>query len=263
MKLNKLISITALCLALAGTTACKDDPSYAPITLDYETESLTGMDGNTLTISPFSTGVDFRIDGGDGNYVITNNSEEQLDYRYDGNTLTVIPKKLGNGSLTVADRSGNSFTLQVTVAYPEETLNIESVSASISGGSLTLEQVNKLQNDIQAASLVQAGGKYIFTYTNKEQTEGQVAVYPDAESNALHGIFSKDDPQPGTTGVNLHITLVGDEIYDFLLQTETTGGRTEVIAPRILKQDVTDTYKGIYTNLEKAYCIQHIPEELR
>ena len=96
-----------LCLTLAITalsfSSCKDD-DYPPITLtSVSSEAL--LENNTLEIPLFSPGVSFYIMGGNGSYIIEAPSTDKIDYRYDGNQLTILPQALGNASLTIKWRA--------------------------------------------------------------------------------------------------------------------------------------------------------------
>lgn len=254
-----------LCLTLALITlsfsSCKDD-DYPPITLtSVSGEAL--LENNTLEIPLFSQGVSFYIVGGNGSYIIEAPSTDKIDYRYDGNQLTVLPKALGTASLTISDRAGNYMTLQVNVSYPETTYQISEVTGIARGGGLTQDQTLALQNEIEANSPVQAGGKYVFTYTNESRSEGMVTLYTDKTgTNERHGIFTQTASDNGD--LHIHIELTGGTSYDLILSTSfnpDTESRTEMTPGHVLWQDVTNVYRSLYPALEKAYCLQYIPGE--
>ena len=239
-----------LCLTLAITalsfSSCKDD-DYPPITLtSVSSEAL--LENNTLEIPLFSPGVSFYIMGGNGSYIIEAPSTDKIDYRYDGNQLTILPQALGNASLTISDRAGNYMTLQVNVSYPETTYHVSEVAGIAQGGGLTQDQTLEIQNDIEANSPVQAGGKYVFTYTNESRSEGMVTLYADKDNGDQ----------------KIHIELTDGKSYDLILSysfNPDTMTKTEMTPGRILWQDVTDVYRSLYPALEKAYCLQSIPGE--
>lgn len=265
--MKKIILQSICCLALlAGIvsfTSCKDD-DYAPISLVIAPDSSINFSNNALSLSPFSPGVTFHIQGGDGSYIIASPNTAVIDYRYNGDELTVIPKGLGKATLNISDRSWNTYSLQITVAYPETTYGIESVEGIVDGGELTQNQLLAIKADIESNSLVQAGGKYVFTYTEKDFSAGIVTIYPSASDNhTLHGIFTKS---VNGNQEQIHIELTDGNVYDYILTVSPIlsgyhASRTEIIPERVLLQDVTGTYQSTYPALEKAYCVLHIPGE--
>lgn len=253
-----------LLAGIVSFASCKDD-DYGAIFLSLSSEADLDFTDSVLTLSPYSAGATFHISGGDGMYVITNPDTTVIDYRYDGNVLTVIPVGLGSAELNITDRAWNRYTLQVTVAYPETTYTISRIEGVVQGAELTQSQTLAIQRDIESAPLVQAGGKYVFTYTDKEAASGIVTIYPSAStSNMLHGIFTQTED---TDQTQIHIVLTDGSTYEFILGMTSVllpgydDSRMETSPARVLMQDVTETYRSLYPALEKAYCVQHIPGE--
>ena len=265
MKFNLYTHILIALFTCFICFSCKDDEHYTPISLSYIGEGTSPLsDNNTMTISPFNEGEPFHINGGNGIYTINNHTPEKIDYRYDGNVLTIIPISLGDATLSITDRVGNNFILNVTVAYPNTILNVNEIYAIVTGGELTQNQAKEIENSIINRSLVEKGGKYIFTYTNQSLTEGLVSVYPsETSSTALLGIFKQDKRTIDEEGISIHITLTVGSSYDYLLTYHVPDNRTETYPTVYLQQDVTEDYKGLYPNLDRAYRIQTIPGESR
>ncbi len=264
MKKNILKGLLCLTLAIASLpfSSCKDD-GYPPITLTSVSSETPSLEENVLEMPLFSEGISFYIAGGNGSYVIENPDTDKIDYRYDGNQLTILPKALGTASLTISDRAGNYMTLQVHVSYPETTYEISKVSGIARGGGLTQDETLDIQHAIVANAFVQAGGKYVFTYTNESHTEGMVTLYADGTgTDERHGIFTQTAQDNGD--LRIHIELTGGTDYDLTLTysfNPNTGTKSEMTPERILWQDVTDTYRSSYPELEEAYCLQYIPGE--
>ena len=261
--LLKSLLYTILLAGIVSLASCKDD--YPPISL------AVSLDGNSisftdevLVMSPYSAGVSFRISGGDGMYLINNLDTAVIDYRYNGNELTVIPVGLGDAELVITDHEWNKYTLQVSVAYPETIYEIGDVEGVVYGADLTQSQTLAIRTDIETNAPVQAGGKYVFTYTDKGGTSGIVTIYPSASSgNTLHGIFTE---KIALQQSEIHIELTDGSTYNYILEVASAasvpiGSRTGIIPARVLWQDVTETYRSLYPALEKAYCVQHIPSE--
>lgn len=264
MRKNILKSLLCLTLALAALpfSSCQDD-GYPPITLTSVSGETPLSGNNVLEIPLFSEGISFYIAGGNGSYIIEDPDTDKIDYRYDGNRLTILPKALGTASLTISDRAGNYLTLQVDVSYPETTYQISEVRGIARGGGLTQDQTSALQNEIEASSPVQAGGKYVFTYTNKDNTEGMATLYTDGtNANERHGIFTQTALENGD--FRIHIGLTDGTDYDLILSDTfhpDIESKSEMTPGHFLWQDVTDVYRSLYPALEKAYCLQYIPGE--
>lgn len=260
MKIKHLIGGALLSLCLATFfTSCSDDDNYSPITLSYAEEGDSPLtNGNNLTISPFSDGESFRIIGGNGAYTINNDNENVVDFRFDGNVLTVMPKTLGEVSLRISDHAGNRLTLNITVAYPEVTYPIGHVYAEIAGGALTLDEKKIIEAAIISASAVKPTGKYVFTYTQPNMTEGIVSIYPTENTTAQFGTFELNKPvsEQGDTEIQIHLTNNMEFTYILTEMTNSEG------TYKVFQEDVTDTYKGNFPNLTKAYCMQIVSDKL-
>lgn len=259
--LLKYLLYIVLAVNVLSFTSCGDD-DYAPISLSLPSGSNTNlMIDNILQLNPFSTGETYHIQGGDGAYIIEIADTAIADFRYDGNRLTIFPKGIGETSLTISDRSWNTYTLQVIVAYTEVTYEIADVEGVVYGGDLTQNQVNAIRADIEANSPVKAGGKYVFTYTERNEKAGIVSICPSASDNRiLHGIFTET---ANGDQHRIHIELTDGTEYDYTLTVPSalTGpmSRLDPIPVRILLQDVTENYRPLYPALEEAYCVQYIP----
>lgn len=255
-----IAGVMTLCV-LAMLPACKDDHPYHPIQLVYagqETSPLTA--DNNLSISIFSEGEEFRIAGGNGQYLIDNQDPAIADFRYDGNLLTLLPHKLGKTDLTVSDHTGNSLTVHVTVGYPTVTYLIEKMSGIAYGGELTQNMTKEIQEDILRNALVKEGGKYVFTFTQQDLMHGLVTVYPTDAENPLNGIFEQDKTQVDEQGVKIRLTLTDGQAIQFMLKqmNPAPAAADTLTGGYFIQQDLTEKYKGQYPELEQACLIQHL-----
>lgn len=99
--------------------SCDKDKTYNPITLSYDADGIV-FDNQTRLISVplFGKSLPILINGGDGDFSITNDSEF-VDCALDGKTLIIYAISPGTGSVVIKDNSHNSYTLQVTVSNKE------------------------------------------------------------------------------------------------------------------------------------------------
>ena len=235
---------------LLGLTSCNDE-DYEPITL----EVLSGagqLDNNVLNLDAFSPGESFYIVGGNGRYLIENQSKDIVDYRYDGHTLTFIPVGVGEATVIISDQAGNKMTLTIkidnhTSFYQVYDLKITECKV---GEDMTVGQLNELKKQILEKSIVKAGGQIRFTYFNQEQNLGNVTIHPTPSGRPLTGNFHEE-------------TKINEEKISYQEFTITFADNSTVVwklinysteeqANMVIKEDVTKSFKGAYPQLEKA-----------
>lgn len=257
MKIRTLFQIVCISSCFAFFPACSDDEGYTPIMLSYVEEGASPIQENMLTINSFDEdGVPFRIVGGDnGRYVIHNSNPQIIDCDYNGDILTFIPIVNGNATVKITDYSGNSYTLQIKVAYPTQTYKIEEIQTHIEGGELTGNDIETIKADIIKQILVEEGGSYVFTFENKEQTHGTVTIHPTEYSNPLGGNF-KYIQEEGYDYTIVQIELSDDTSYRYILKPYPDSPQAEENLRMSFEEDITDTYKGRYPALEKAFSYQ-------
>lgn len=274
MKIRQFISLLLLAVSTMFFNACKDS-SLPPITLAYTADGKTLLsDDHTVYLSPFEKeGINLYILGGNGVYSIESNPNTQIaDYRFNGkNMISIHPifddnsgkVNIGTTNMIISDRGGNTFVLNIVVEYPEKTYTIKKVGTIINGDNLTLKEKNEIESQIIKSNPVKDGGRYVFTYTNKELTEGTVKIYTTANAiTPSDGIFKQNKSAIDKEGINIRIDLTGGNFYLLNLNYILTNGDNSEQSDLIFKQNVTETYKGEYPTLKEAYGIQLIPAEL-
>ena len=97
-----------------------------------------------------------------------------------------------------------------------------------------------------------SGGKFEFTYISKEFNNGNVSIWPTESDDCISGIFNQsnsfdDDLKIPTT--EFKIMLPSNNSFQ---EIELNLYEQSEENKYILSQDVTDIYKGQYSNLEKA-----------
>lgn len=241
---------------LLGFTSCNDE-DYAPIQL----ETLDGsgkLDNNMLQVDAFSKGESFCIIGGNGRYVIENKSENIIDYRYDGHTLTIIPVGTGQASLVIHDHAGNQMTLSIEVKNPTSFYTVTGLDAEAYGDLMTGGEMKQVKQLMMEESLVKVGGDILFTYTDAEHNQGSVTIHPTPSGRPVSGIFQEkrkfnDQKVPY---VEITITLADYREIKWKMLNSTDEAGKEML----LQEEVTNTYKGKFPQLEEAkltYTITH------
>lgn len=255
-----------LIVVILSFMACKDD--HGLIYLISATDHQQITDGK-LEINLFSKGEKFLIRGGEGNYTIKNENEEIVDYRYDGDTLTFIPVSIGATTTLIADRSGNSYTLSISVNNPQSNYRVDSISATVEGDELTKGEEAELIARITEDAPVQPGGRMLFTYSDASLTYGDLKIFPNNTGNYQIGIFERTLKYAEDTGEpyqQIEAEMAGStkKTYTFMLfedeasSAQTTTGQEETATVSLIKEDVTAQYKGEFSGLTKAYCIYHL-----
>ena len=245
----------ASCL-LIGFTACNDE-DYAPIQLQV-LNSQEQLDNNTFQLNAFSEGESFAIIGGNGRYVIENKNQDIIDYRYDGNTLNIIPVGVGTATIIISDHAGNQMTLTIEVSNPTTAFKVVAVNAEAYGDSMTGGDMKLLGKQILDEALMKIGGDMLFTYTNKENSMGSVAIHPTPAGHPVVGTFKQEQKFSGSNVPyqEFEIHLADNRVITWQLLNYTT----EVEKEMLLQEDVTPIYATKYPALEKAtltYTITH------
>ena len=256
MKLKHLLAFVAFITCMLGTfTACSDS-DYAPISLVNVNDQGDRIEKNTLVINAFNQGTSFYIQGGDGHYTIKNNSADIVDYRYNGKELTFIPVGLGTGTIVIADFAGNSMVLTIEVTNRESTYFVQELNSEVSGDRLFVGDKDELEKKIIKDSFVKVGGRYTFTFTDPTQSLGSVAIYPTDSGKPISGVFCMEEKytERGVKYEEFSITFADKTEHILMLIKNSKNDQTEYV----FQEDVTETYKANYPELEKAWLIQKV-----
>ena len=240
-----------------GLSSCGNDP-LPPV-------KLVGMDqvqeyhsADTILLDAFHEGLPFEIKGGNGMYTIENSHENIVECRYDGKTLTFIPEGLGVATVLISDHLGNNLLIYVKVANHEEVFQIKSLLSDAYGAKMTMEEVARLKERIKEESTVQIGGRYIFTYRDKKQSEGGVTIFAKETDKPLSGIFKTEQKfsEEGKRYEEYLITLSSGIVHKLMLMEYILQeGATPI---KVFREDVTSQYRLDYTELTKAELIQEL-----
>ena len=100
-----------------------------------------------------------------------------------------------------------------------------------------------------------AGGRFVFTFADKEHSTGDVKIYPEATGNYKVGIFTRMTKYDEDTGESYDcIQIRMADSTDGKLTFHITGNDTEYV----FREDVTDQYRGSYPALEEAARIYRL-----
>ncbi len=270
MKTIHCIYYIILTVVFSLITSCKD--KYSPIYLVSVADHAQITDGY-LELNSFSTGDKYLIRGGNGNYLIKNENETVVDYRYDGDTLTLLPVSIGKAHAVIADRSGNSYSLSISVNNPEDIYVVDSLSSEVEGDDLTKGEEAELKARIFEDSPVQPGGRFQFTYTDASLAYGDVKLYPGITGNYTIGLFERTLKYTEDTGEpyqQIKAEMAGSTRlqYTFMLienqtpsSSDTTSHKEENTTVSLIKEEVTAQYSGEFRGLTRAYRVYHLTKQ--
>lgn len=250
------------CILLFAACKNNDGPIYL-VSVDNQQKITDG----TIELSLFSTGEKFYIRGGEGNYTLKNGDATIADYRYNGETLTFLPMSIGQTSITISDREGNSYTVSILVNNPTDEYRVESIDAEVEGDNFN----RTLKARIVEESPLQAEGRISLVYSDASLSYGELRIFPNSTGNYQPGIFEctlRYTEDTGEPYLRIEATMAGStkQQYTFMLfENETTAEGTaasesaeDTTTVYFIKEDVTDQYNGEFNGLTKAYRIYHL-----
>jgi hypothetical protein len=180
------------------------------------------------------------------------------------NYILFEPVGVGNATVTIYDSSGESYVLNVVVAYKTEHIVISQLDATVVGEAMTAGEQEELKEKALATIPVKAGGGYKFVYTQGDELEGQegvAVVYPEKygqdgiEVTFRHMVIKKDDGCAYLTYV-LHYN---DTVRTFIFMNyDKPVVRTSPPVDIQLAEDLKEQYLADYPNVEQVYTSQII-----
>ena len=255
MKLKPMMWILLIMLSTFGWISCNKETN--------EQLSLANIENNVTKLYYGSKG-GVTIIGGDGKYSFSCESpllKAEMTYR---NYILFEPLGVGDAIVTIKDSSGNSYILNVTVAYKSEAIVVAKLDAIVVGDNLTVGNQRELKEKALATIPVKVGGGYKFVYTESEdqdETNGIVFIYPDKYGNeGIEGTFERvmikgDDGSYSHVAYSLHYRDINHKFVRWL--TKPTGQSPEY-QPAQFSEDLKEQYKTAYPNVEQVYTSQII-----
>lgn len=139
-----------LLLVALMTVSCDKEKTYEPITLLYNAYGpVFDNQSRLISVPLFGESLPIFINGGDGNFSITNNSEF-VGCTLDGKRLIIYAVAPGTGSVVIKDNSRNIYTLQVKVLSNEANQVKVSSYAIVKGVNMDVIRKATLERKIAA-----------------------------------------------------------------------------------------------------------------
>ncbi len=255
MKLKPIMWILLILFSTFGWMSCKKETK--------EQLSLANIENNVTKLY-YGTKGGVTIIGGDGNYSFSFESpllRAEMTYR---NYILFEPLGVGDAAVTIKDSSGNSYILNVTVAYKSEAIVVAKLDAIVVGDNMTVGSQKELKEKALATIPVKVGGGYKFVYTEGEdhdKTNGIVFIYPDKYGNdGIEGTFERvmikgDDGNYSHVTYSLHYKDIN---HTFMRWLSKPTGQSSEYQPGQLAEDLTEQYKTAYPDVEQVYTSQII-----
>lgn len=255
MKLNLIISTLLIVFFTFGWISCKKETT--------EQLSLVNIENNVTKLYYGSKG-GVTIIGGDGKYAFSCESpllKAEMTY---SNYILFEPLGVGDALVTINDSSGNSYILNVTVAYKSESVVVAKLDATVVGDNMTVGNQKALKAKALATIPVKVGGGYKFVYTegeDLEKTKGTVFIYPDKYgNNGIAGTFERVIIK-GDDGNYSHITYslhYNDITHTFIRWLSKPTEQLSEYQPGQFVEDLKAQYQTAYANVEQVFTSQFI-----
>ena len=253
-KFKSIIWILVTLFSAFCWTSCEKD-SDEPL-------SLHQIKNNSVKLYYDSSG-GVTITGGDGNYSYSCESpllKAEMTY---SNYILFEPLGVGDATVTITDSSGDSYLLNVTIAYKTENIIVAKLDVTVVGDNMTVGNQKELKEKALGTIPVKAGGGYSFVYTGgeeKEETEGIVHIYPDQfGTNGIEGTFERiivkdTDENYSYMTYTMHYNNE-NHTFIFMEYSEPAGESSQYRALQFA-EDLKEQYQTIYPNVEQVYTSQ-------
>lgn len=255
--LNAILSVLIILFSTFGLTSCNKNSDSEPL-------SLHQIKNNATNLYYGSKG-GVTIIGGDGNYSFSCTSSLLKAEMTQRNYLSLEPLGVGNATVTIKDSSGDSYILNVTVAYKAEKIVVSKLDATVVGDNMTVGDQKELKEKALTTIPIKIGGGYKFVYTegeDKDKVKGIVFIYPDKYGdNNIEGTFERAivksaDGSYSYLTYTLHYRNV-NRTFIVSENRKTTVKPSQYQAIQ-LSEDLKEQYKTAYPNVEQVYTSQEI-----
>jgi len=257
MNQKKIWGVLALFLSLFICLSCSDSDKDDPI-------SLPDIENNTMYfILPTDATYSKTIQGGDGNYSVASANEQVMQVKLsNGKNIVFEALTTGETTVTIRDKSNNSYVLNVKVSYSEQNFIVTKCEVVITGDKLTVEEKKEIEEKALASIPVKVEGGYKFIYNNMELPKGDVYIYPEKmDGKSEKGSFERfreEDEENNTYYLRYKITT-DKGTYDFVFVPYYGPDRSSDIHVKFqFIEDLTEIYKADYENIEKVYSVQRL-----
>ncbi len=252
----KFIGSLLLLIAFMAVS-CNKEESYDPITLSYNAYGpVFDNQSKRITIQMFNESLPLLINGGDGRFSITNNSESVIGYTLDGKTLTLQAVSYGTGSIVIHDKSGNSYTLEVFVQVKVSSYAI------VRGNDMDILRKAQLEEQIiaDAPKGIWQFNTYILETGKEFKSKLFLTDAENSEYKEYDSVVQGDVPGGQTSPpaqVETWITMKSDteEFLLFICQPFILDNGKFIRGYNLIR-DVKDRYIAEYPEITHAFEVQ-------
>lgn len=258
-------NLLLLILTVVLTTSCTKNDSQ-PIELysvGYDDQTNPVIDNQVEIRFPALEKTQLRISGGDGNFAVTNSNENILMMTLIDNAIDITPLTIGNSVVTITDKSGNSYMLNVKVDYRTIGMIIEKQDIIVIGNKLSEVEKNEIREKAAMTLPVKINGGFKFIYNNREHSnQGQVFLYRDSYGvDAIESTFEESRMGIVVGGVEnkiiTFIMMIDGKPRNFNLTRYIDQTlKSSVNVPMALNEVLTTQFRTQYPNAEMVYTQQ-------
>ena len=262
---TKFTGMLLLLIALLSVS-CSDKEEYLDsITLSYVADGVVfDNQAKLISIPLLSESLPIQINGGDGNYSITNNSTSIINHEYNGQLLVISALSTGSGSITISDNSKNSYILKINVFSNQNSTVKTYTYGHILSDGITKARRTELANKIAAnavtgawhfqTSSVEEGKEFTarLYFTDDEESEyKEYKCMPKGEIESLH------QAAPPAVQVVLWLVMKSDtEKFVLYICQPFVLDSGKLIRGYNLVRNVTDRYITEYPEITGAWEVQ-------
>lgn len=248
MKLKFLVGIILLSLCSVSFISCDDDSD--PISLFYGNNDNPIIDNKVSLIYPTANTTKLLIKGGDNNYTCTVSDETKIRVRQEDNALEISPLGIGEVVITIKDADGNSYILNVTIAYLEQKFSVIKHDVTVIGEELIEDEIKAIKEQALATIPVSVDGGYRFVYTDNEESKGIVYLYPKVYGGEYkEGVFERYRKAIGNNNESLtiyKISIDGETREYIFMPYQNSNLRSDMIMPLQFAEDLLELFIDKY-----------------
>lgn len=268
MKAKKNVNVFGvllIALSFIFITSCNKDGNE-PIQLYYAIYSdkpVPVIDNLVAILYPTAEKTQLLIMGGDGNFIVSNSDDTILKASINEGLIDLTPLATGKVTVTINDQSGNSYSLNVNIAYIENNLVIVKQDVVVIGNKLSAVQKKEIEQKAMLTLPVKVNGGYKFVYKIDNQTnKGLALIYKESyNSQAVESVFEIKQIETDIDGVKrkyrVYVVTIDGKQREFILTRyipSKTKGDMQV--PMALTEVLTEQFKADYPDAELVFTQQ-------
>lgn len=267
MSYPKLSVIIAILVTAISFVSCSKD-SNEPIQLHYaiyNDKPNPVIDNQVAILFPTSDKTQLVISGGDGNFSISNSDKTILNISINDRFIDITPLSIGDATVTIIDKSGNSYTLNVKVYYREIKLIVDKQDVIVIGDKLSEEQKAAIQQKAILTLPVKVNGGFKLVYNEGLQTgKGKAFIYKDHfEDMTDESTFEikriKIEVNEMIREYPAYVIMIDGKQREFIMNKYIAPqSKGDMIVTMALHEVLTEQFKTDYPDVEMVYTQQRI-----